>query len=82
MRGKLKEKQRKMKKIEASMIKKDFEDQFIAFCQFGFGISFRERRVPRGEIKQERKGRKMNDNESKGYERKVGSSVFNKRICR
>ena len=49
MRGKLKEKQKKMKKIEASMIKKKgYQYQFTAFYQFGFGIGLINRREPRG----------------------------------
>ena len=39
------------------------KDQFTYFCWFGFGISFKARREPRGESKQERKERKAKDKE-------------------
>ena len=76
---------RKMKKIEASTIKRlqRISSQFIYLFIFIFILALKlvseRKRAPRGDNKKERKGRKRTSKESK---EKVGLTASTGRFCR
>lgn len=66
MRRKLKENRGKMKKSEASIIKRHQSISLEPFCQFSFGIGFREENsTKRRKQAKEGQGKQRKDKESK-----------------
>ena len=82
MRGKLKEKYSKMKKNRVLNYKNAFEDQFIAFVSSVLELSLFSHTIAHIEHFSIRGSKERKDKERKGQARKVGSSSFNRKICK